>query len=148
MQVTASATDSTGAVVSESYNARPRLQTVSVSSPVAVTINGFTAASLRVVAGQNVTVAAPATQQEWTFRSWSDGGARSHNITAPAGATSYVATFASPVQWLRVGNMQLHLFLDDRPARTFAGASSFGLIDPWDTSISRLMPHASCLIAP
>ena len=27
-------------------------------------------------------------------------------------------TFASPVQWLRVGNMQLHLFLDDRPART------------------------------
>ena len=27
-------------------------------------------------------------------------------------------TFASPVQWLRVGKMQLHLFLDDRPART------------------------------
>ena len=27
-------------------------------------------------------------------------------------------TFASPVQWLRVGSTQLHLFLDDRPART------------------------------
>jgi lactoylglutathione lyase len=25
-------------------------------------------------------------------------------------------TFESPVQWLRVGNMQLHLFLDDGPA--------------------------------
>ena len=25
-------------------------------------------------------------------------------------------TFASPVQWLRVGDMQLHLFLDDGPA--------------------------------
>jgi len=25
-------------------------------------------------------------------------------------------TFESPVQWLRVGNMQLHLFLDDSPA--------------------------------
>jgi catechol 2,3-dioxygenase-like lactoylglutathione lyase family enzyme len=24
--------------------------------------------------------------------------------------------FASPVQWLRVGNLQLHLFLDDGPA--------------------------------
>jgi catechol 2,3-dioxygenase-like lactoylglutathione lyase family enzyme len=27
-------------------------------------------------------------------------------------------TFASPVQWLRVGDMQLHLFLDDCPAPT------------------------------
>ena len=25
-------------------------------------------------------------------------------------------TFASPVQWLRVGDMQLHLFVDDAPA--------------------------------
>jgi catechol 2,3-dioxygenase-like lactoylglutathione lyase family enzyme len=25
-------------------------------------------------------------------------------------------TFASPVQWLRVGDLQLHLFQDDRPA--------------------------------
>ena len=25
-------------------------------------------------------------------------------------------TFESPVQWLRVGDMQLHLFLDDGPA--------------------------------
>jgi catechol 2,3-dioxygenase-like lactoylglutathione lyase family enzyme len=25
-------------------------------------------------------------------------------------------TFASPVQWLRLGDMQLHLFLDDSPA--------------------------------
>jgi catechol 2,3-dioxygenase-like lactoylglutathione lyase family enzyme len=27
-------------------------------------------------------------------------------------------TFASPVQWLRVGDMQLHLFVDDAPAPT------------------------------
>jgi catechol 2,3-dioxygenase-like lactoylglutathione lyase family enzyme len=27
-------------------------------------------------------------------------------------------TFSSPVQWLRVGDMQLHLFVDERPART------------------------------
>ena len=27
-------------------------------------------------------------------------------------------TFASPVQWLRVGDMQLHLFLDEAPAPT------------------------------
>ena len=31
----------------------------------------------------------------WDFVSWSDGGAQNHNITAPAGSSSYTATFAT-----------------------------------------------------
>jgi hypothetical protein len=41
-----------------------------------------------------VGVASP--QGNYQFDSWSDGGAQSHNITAPATATVYTATFASP----------------------------------------------------
>ena len=29
----------------------------------------------------------------YAFRSWSDGGARTHNVTAPATPTTYTATF-------------------------------------------------------
>ncbi len=31
----------------------------------------------------------------WDFGSWSDGGAQDHSITAPAGSSSYTATFAT-----------------------------------------------------
>jgi uncharacterized repeat protein (TIGR01451 family) len=31
----------------------------------------------------------------WEFSSWSDGGAQNHNITAPAGTSSYTATYAT-----------------------------------------------------
>jgi glucose/arabinose dehydrogenase len=97
MQVIASVTDSAGAEVSQPYDARPRLQTISVSSPVSVTINGFTAESLQVVAGQPVTVAAPAREQEWTFTRWSDGGAARHTFTAPAADVTLTATFANAI---------------------------------------------------
>ena len=31
----------------------------------------------------------------WDFASWSDGGSQNHDITAPAGSSSYTATFAT-----------------------------------------------------
>ncbi len=31
----------------------------------------------------------------WEYSSWSDGGAQNHNITAPAGVSSYTATYAT-----------------------------------------------------
>jgi glucose/arabinose dehydrogenase len=114
MQITASATDSTGAVVSETYAARPQLQTVAVTSPVPVTINGFTVASLRVVAGQNVTVAAPATAQEWTFRNWSDGGAAQHSFPAPAADVTLTASFGNAI--------------DDKYAQLGGPASALGAV--------------------
>src|SRR6185295_4653464 len=32
----------------------------------------------------------------FTYQSWSDGGGQSHNITAPASASSYTATYTAP----------------------------------------------------
>ncbi|MGA2600985.1 MAG: Ig-like domain-containing protein, partial [Bryobacteraceae bacterium] len=43
--------------------------------------------------GSTHTIAAPATQGTHTFLNWSDGGAISHNITVPAAATTYTATY-------------------------------------------------------
>jgi catechol 2,3-dioxygenase-like lactoylglutathione lyase family enzyme len=50
-------------------------------------------------------------------------------------------TFATPVQWLRVGDMQLHLFLDDRPApaRHHVGIT----IDDFDAAYQAVKARAS-----
>jgi glucose/arabinose dehydrogenase len=53
--------------------------------------------TVTVVVGSANTVTAPSPQTlskaTYVFQSWSDGGARSHTITAPATATTYVATY-------------------------------------------------------
>jgi glucose/arabinose dehydrogenase len=50
-----------------------------------------------VIVGSTNSVSAPSPQtlggQSYTFQSWSDGGAASHNLTAPATATTYTATY-------------------------------------------------------
>ena len=50
-----------------------------------------------VIIGSQNTVSAPSPQtsgaQQFAFSSWSDGGAQSHTITAPAANTTYTATF-------------------------------------------------------
>ena len=54
-----------------------------------------------VIVGSTNSLSAPSPQSlnftNYNFVSWSDGGARSHNITAPTAARSYVATYASTV---------------------------------------------------
>jgi hypothetical protein len=49
------------------------------------------------VAGDHVTVEAPATQQidgaSYVFTGWSDGGDRAHVVTVPDQATTYVASY-------------------------------------------------------
>ncbi len=51
-----------------------------------------------VIAGSHVSVSAPAPQflggTPWGFDAWSDGGAQSHNLVAPAAPALYTATFA------------------------------------------------------
>ncbi|MEU0563940.1 PQQ-dependent sugar dehydrogenase, partial [Nonomuraea sp. NPDC005983] len=51
-----------------------------------------------VIVGSSNSISAPSPQtssgQSLTFGSWSDGGAASHNITAPASAATYTATYA------------------------------------------------------
>jgi catechol 2,3-dioxygenase-like lactoylglutathione lyase family enzyme len=50
-------------------------------------------------------------------------------------------TFSSPVQWLRVGDMQLHLFQDDGPAPS---RHHFGMtIDDFDAAYEAVKARAS-----
>ena len=83
MLVTARTEDSKGATVAATYEATPRLRTLAVNSPVAVTINGQMAASAPVVVGSDVQVAAPTTSSYWRFQSWSDGGDPVHTFRMP-----------------------------------------------------------------
>ena len=50
-------------------------------------------------------------------------------------------TFGSPVQWLRVGDLQLHLFLDDgpAPARHHLGIT----VDDFDAAYDAVKAHTS-----
>ncbi|WP_187414995.1 LamG-like jellyroll fold domain-containing protein [Nonomuraea sp. PA05] len=46
-----------------------------------------------VIAGSSNSVTAPSPQGEHAFEAWSDGGAATHNLVAPATATTYTATY-------------------------------------------------------
>ncbi|WP_270889968.1 PQQ-dependent sugar dehydrogenase [Pedococcus sp. 5OH_020] len=83
MLITAHAEDSKGATTSVTYQAKPTLRTVAVNSPVAVSINGATVTSAKVVAGSAVELNTPLTTSYWRFIGWSDGGAASHAFTMP-----------------------------------------------------------------
>ncbi|MFI6761413.1 PQQ-dependent sugar dehydrogenase [Micromonospora sp. NPDC050417] len=60
---------------------------------------GTTPFTRTVIVGSTNTVSAPSPQsanaQAHTFANWSDGGAATHVITAPVGATTYTAAYAS-----------------------------------------------------
>jgi glucose/arabinose dehydrogenase len=51
-----------------------------------------------VIVGSHVDVSAPTPQAGLLFAAWSNGGARSQTIVAPAGPTTYTATFVAPQQ--------------------------------------------------
>lgn len=97
MVVTVSATDSDGVRVSETYRARPDVHLLSVSSPVPVTINGFTTTTLRGVTGQHMTVSALALYRERAFISWSDNGAATHTIVMPAHNVTLKVDYATEI---------------------------------------------------
>jgi hypothetical protein len=56
----------------------------------------------KVIVGSSNSVSAPSTfvseGQDYRYRSWSDGGARIHNIVAPATDTTYRATYRAASQ--------------------------------------------------
>ncbi len=94
MLVTVRAEDSKGAIVSETYVAKPTVRTLAVNSPVAVNINDSTAASAQVVAGSTVQVNAPSTPY-WEFESWSDDGDAAHSFTMPDADLTLTAQYRS-----------------------------------------------------
>jgi glucose/arabinose dehydrogenase len=97
MLITAHAEDSRGATATATYEAKPTLRTVAVNSPVAVSINGVTAASAQAVAGSVVELNAPVTSSYWRFSSWSDGGAATHSVTMPDRDLTLAATYSTAI---------------------------------------------------
>ena len=97
------ATDSGGLTDTKSVFLYPNsvdltFDTVPTGLSLAVGIASATTPFTNTVIVNSVnTLSAPSPQTlagvTYNFASWSDGGAASHNITAPASATSYVATF-------------------------------------------------------
>jgi glucose/arabinose dehydrogenase len=97
MSITVSATDTKGAVTSKNYEAKPDLKTLAVNSPVAVNIDGVTAASAQVVSGASVQLDAPVTSSFWRFASWSDRGAASHSFRMPNHDVNLTASYSTAI---------------------------------------------------
>lgn len=83
MLVTARTEDDTGATASVTYEAVPTLRTLTVTSPVAISVNGVPAAAAQVVAGSTVQLAAPESSSHLRFRRWSDLGEPTHDFVMP-----------------------------------------------------------------
>jgi glucose/arabinose dehydrogenase len=96
--VTLTATDSQGLSASISRVVQPKLVDLTLTSKpgdMTLELNGAAFSTPRTSTaweGWQLSVNAP-DQGRYRFISWSDGGARSHMITAPARATTYQATF-------------------------------------------------------
>jgi glucose/arabinose dehydrogenase len=97
------ATDSAGAQATTSRQLDPRtvnltFATTPTGLQLGVGAQSVTAPTTRtVIVGSSNSVSAPSPQTvggvSYTFKSWSDGGGRTHNVTAPATPTTYTATF-------------------------------------------------------
>ncbi|HWM05034.1 MAG TPA: PQQ-dependent sugar dehydrogenase [Actinophytocola sp.] len=105
LDLTLTATDSDGNTASKTVRLNPRtVQLTFTSNPsgAQLSVGGTTQATpftRTVIVGSNNSVSAPSPQRltwnlRFRFSSWSDGGAQSHNIVAPAGATTYRANYS------------------------------------------------------
>ncbi len=99
-RITATVTDSAGVSTSRTFVARPDLRTLTISTsvPATTTINGVDRSSAEVTRGARVSVSAAATASDGvsTFESWSDGGARAHELVVGAQDITLVANYRTP----------------------------------------------------
>ena len=105
LELQLAATDSAGATATASVQLNPKTVNLTfASSPSGLTLAVNTATAVTpfvvtVIQKSSNSVSAPTPQTlgatSNTFSSWSDGGANSHNIVAPASATTYTATYSS-----------------------------------------------------
>jgi PKD repeat protein len=105
LELRLTATDSGGLQGTTSLRLDPRSVDLTFqSSPTGLGlvvggIGGATPFSRTVIVGSTNSVSATSPQTAgtttYTFSSWSDGGAQTHNIVAPASAITYTATFAA-----------------------------------------------------
>jgi uncharacterized protein with LGFP repeats/glucose/arabinose dehydrogenase len=89
--------DSLGVQTTWTYQAKPALRTITVTSPAPVTINGYRTSTAKVAEGSNNSISVPATFDDLTFSEWSDGGSRTHSFTMPARDLNLTATFSSVI---------------------------------------------------
>jgi hypothetical protein len=99
-RITATVTDSAGVSTSRTFVARPdlRILAVSTSVPATTTINGVDRSSAEVTRGARVSVSVAATAFDGvsTFESWSDGGARAHDLVVGARDIALTAGYRTP----------------------------------------------------
>jgi glucose/arabinose dehydrogenase len=105
LEVRLTATDSGGLTDSTSVLLDPvvvPLTFASSPSGLQLTVNGSSATApftRTVIVGSTNSLSAPSPQSlggtSYAFQSWSDGGAQTHNIVAPASAATYTATYAA-----------------------------------------------------
>jgi PKD repeat protein len=106
LELQLTATDSQGLSSTASVVLQPKtvnLTFASAPSGLQLVFDGTPARatpfSVTAIVNSNHSISAPATQSlggtTYTFSSWSDGGAATHNFTAPASAATYTATYTS-----------------------------------------------------
>ena len=104
LELRLTATDSGGLSDTASLELQPKTVDLSFATQpggLDVALNGdadATPFTRTVIVGSTNTLTAPTPQvlngTSYEFSAWSDGGAATHNFTAPANATAYTATFA------------------------------------------------------
>jgi glucose/arabinose dehydrogenase/PKD repeat protein len=108
LELELTATDSEGAKTTTSLRLDPQTVVLTLQSNhpgVELVAGSKTAAApfdTTVIVGSSNSISAPSPQlrngNRYTFQSWSDGGAQSHNITAPATPTTLTATYTAEQQ--------------------------------------------------
>jgi PKD repeat protein len=103
LELQLTATDSKGLSATTSVRLDPQTVVLSfASSPTGAQLTagsttGVAPFTKTVVVNSNTAIGAPSPQtigsSTYVFSSWSDGGAQSHNVIAPASAATYTATF-------------------------------------------------------
>ena len=103
LELQLTATDSAGATGTASVLLNPLTTTLTFqTSPTGLQLavgsaSGTAPFTRTVIVGSSNSLSAISTQTQsgriWTFGSWSDGGAQTHTITAPAAGATYTATF-------------------------------------------------------
>ena len=102
LELSLTATDSTGLKATRSVVLQPRTTVLSLQSQpsgLTLALNGTTAPtpfSRTVIVGSRNTISAPSPQNlrgKWKWTSWSDGGAQTHDVTAPSGNVTYTAVY-------------------------------------------------------
>jgi glucose/arabinose dehydrogenase len=102
LELSLTATDANGLRTTKSVQLNPRTTTLTLNtkpSGLKLAFNGSSLATpftRTVIVGSRNTLSAPSPQRKkgtWTWSSWSDGGARTHDVIAPAAPITYTATY-------------------------------------------------------